>query len=116
MESLNIENRTEGLPKLKMGIGVNSGEVVVGNIGSETRAKYGIVGSAVNITQRIQSQAEEGEVIVSDSVYCALPDHLIISNSFKTTLKGIQDAVTLHRVTGLKTMQDAPPTREFLNV
>ena len=102
MEGINTDNRTEGLPELKMGIGVNSGEVVVGNIGSETLAKYGIVGSAVNITQRIQSQAEEGEVIVSDSVYRALPEHLIISSSFKTTLKGIQEPVTLHRVKGFQ--------------
>lgn len=65
-----------------MEIWINSGEVVVGNIGSETRAKYGIVGTAVNITQRIQSSAEGGEVVISDSVYGLASDHLTINKFF----------------------------------
>ncbi len=56
-------------PSLKMGIGLHAGEVVVGNIGSESRAKYGIVGAAVNLTHRIQGQAKGGEVVVSEAVW-----------------------------------------------
>lgn len=63
MKAFNREMAGENLPSLGMGIGVNAGEVVVGNIGSETRAKYGIVESPLNHTQRIQSKAESGEVI-----------------------------------------------------
>jgi class 3 adenylate cyclase len=81
-----------------MGIGLNAGEVVVGNIGSETRAKYGIVGSAVNATQRIQSEAEGGEVVISESVYSAAQDQLTIKKSFEAHLKGIQGNVKLYLV------------------
>ncbi len=98
MDIFNAENRVEGLPELEMGIGVNAGEVVVGNIGSETRAKYGIVGSAVNITQRIQSNAEGGEVVISEPAYGYASEHLVIKKSFKAQLKGIQESVMLYVV------------------
>ncbi len=102
MEVFNAENRAEDLPELKMGIGLNAGEVVVGNIGSETRAKYGIVGSAVNVTQRIQSEAEGGEVVISEAVYRAVQDQLKIRRSFEAQLKGIQGRVKLYVVEGLQ--------------
>ena len=102
MEAFNAENRAEDLPELKMGIGLNAGEVVVGNIGSETRAKYGIVGSAVNVTQRIQSEAEGGEVVISQSVYYAAQDQLTIKKSFEAQLKGIQENVKLYVVEDLR--------------
>jgi class 3 adenylate cyclase len=98
MEIFNAENRAEDLPELKMGIGLNAGEVVVGNIGSETRAKYGIVGSAVNVTQRIQSEAGGGEVVISEPVYRAAKDRLTIKRSFEAQLKGIQGSVKLYSV------------------
>ena len=102
MEVFNAENRAEELPELKMGIGLNAGEVVVGNIGSETRAKYGIVGSAVNVTQRIQSEAEGGEVVISEPVLRGAQDRLKIKKSFEAQLKGIQGNVKLYVVEGLK--------------
>jgi class 3 adenylate cyclase len=102
MEIFNAENRAEDLPEFKMGIGLNAGEVVVGNIGSETRAKYGIVGSAVNVTQRIQSEAQGGEVIVSESVHSLLKNQLIIKRSFETQLKGIQERAQLYLVEDLR--------------
>jgi class 3 adenylate cyclase len=102
MEVFNAENSVENLPELKMGIGLNAGEVVVGNIGSETRAKYGIVGSAVNATQRIQSEAEGGEVVISQSVYSAAQDQLTIKKSFEAQLKGIQGSVKLYVVEGIR--------------
>jgi adenylate cyclase len=53
---------------LETAFGLNAGEVVVGNIGSQTRTKYGIVGGPVNLTSRIQAQAEGGEILVSQAV------------------------------------------------
>ena len=98
MEAFNREMLAENLPSLEMGIGVNAGVVVVGNIGSDTRAKYGIVGSPVNLTQRIQSTAEEGEVVISDSVYKHVPDIVRVKRKFRIMLKGVQDEATLYGV------------------
>ena len=87
---------SESLPAIEMAVAVNAGEVVVGNIGSEDRAKYGIVGSAVNITQRMQSVAKGGEVIVSDSVRNDLPGGISVIRSFKARLKGLRKDVDLY--------------------
>ncbi len=102
MEIFNAESRAEHLPELKMGIGLNAGEVVVGNIGSETRAKYGIVGSAVNMTQRVQSKANGGEVVVSESIYSSVRDRLVVKKSFEAQLKGIEGSAKLYVVDGFR--------------
>ncbi|MFO7600962.1 MAG: adenylate/guanylate cyclase domain-containing protein, partial [Candidatus Desulfacyla sp.] len=92
MKNFNSEMKQEGFPEVMTGIGLNAGEVVVGNVGSETRAKYGIVGSAVNMTQRIQSRAEGGEVVVSESVRQRIVEEMDIKTcrSFTVPLKGIK--------------------------
>jgi class 3 adenylate cyclase len=98
MGPCNEEMKKERLPEIKMGIGLNAGQVVVGNIGSETRAKYGIVGSAVNLTQRIQQVAKGGEVIVTNSIYRYSREHLNIKKSFDVQLKGVQERITLYQI------------------
>ena len=67
MEAVNEQNRREGLPEVEMGIGMNTGEVVVGNIGSPKRTKYGIVGSHVNLTARIESYTVGGQILISEA-------------------------------------------------
>ena len=100
IKAFNAEMEEESLPQLEMGIGLNAGEVIVGNIGSEIRAKYGIVGSAVNITQRIQSKAKGGEVVISESVYNHLSEPVAIKRHLSTTLKGIQGETKLFVING----------------
>jgi adenylate cyclase len=65
LAALNEENRALGLPELGMGIAVNSGMVVAGNIGSRDRVKYGVVGPPVNLAARIQATAAAGEVLLA---------------------------------------------------
>jgi adenylate cyclase len=83
---------------LQMGVGLHVGEVVVGTIGSEDRAKYGIVGSAVNLTHRIQGQAKGGEVIISEPALQKAGPGLAVQKTFETRLKGIQEPVSLYVV------------------
>ncbi len=89
-------------PTLQMGVGLHVGEVVVGNVGSESRAKYGIIGSAVNLTSRIQAQAHGGEVVISEAAYQLAEGGLHIKRTIHTHLKGIHDPVTLYVVGGLE--------------
>lgn len=98
MQHFNAKMKAERLPELQTGIGVNAGEVIVGNIGSETRSKYGIVGSAVNITQRIQSEAGGGEIVISDPAYHHVQNglQLRIKKSFSARLKGVQEEMKLY--------------------
>jgi adenylate cyclase len=100
--AMETENLAEpGSPALHMGIGLHAGAVVVGNIGSESRAKYGIIGSAVNLTHRIQGQAQGGEVVVSEMVFHHCEETLSVKRTFQTTLKGIARPVMLYAVESL---------------
>jgi class 3 adenylate cyclase len=96
MQLFNSEMKNKNLPELAMGIGVNTGPVIVGNIGSKTRAKYGIVGSAVNITSRIQAKAKGDEIVISDFVHKHVKDSITIQRSFEADLKGVDTTLILH--------------------
>ncbi len=98
MKTFNRQMREKDLPELSMGIGINAGQVVVGNIGSKTRAKYGIVGSAVNITSRIQTTADRNEIVISDTIRDCLKDQVQIKTSFQANLKGLDTPMQLHAI------------------
>ncbi len=61
MTSVNDRNRRAGYPEVALGIGINTGEVVIGNIGSRKRIKDAVVGRAVNLTARIESYPVGGQ-------------------------------------------------------
>lgn len=65
--AVNADNHREGLPEIHMGIGIHTGEVVGGNIGSDVRAKYGVVGRHVNITARIESCTVGSQILISNA-------------------------------------------------
>ena len=69
MEELNIQLEKEGLPKVAIGIGVNSGEAVIGNMGSETRFDYTAIGDAVNTAARLESATKEvgKDILIGDT-------------------------------------------------
>ncbi len=87
-----------GLPGLDLAVGLNAGPVVVGNIGSRSRVKYGIVGAPVNHTQRIQEQAGAGEIVASDGFVARAGTRLRVCRSFEATLKGVGGTFRLHSV------------------
>ncbi|MCB2228148.1 MAG: HAMP domain-containing protein [Desulfarculaceae bacterium] len=96
----NREAAEQGRTQLETGIGLNAGEVVVGNIGSAKRTKYGIVGGPVNLTQRIQSTAEGGEIVISQEVCDRLPSEVQVGRSFKVKPKGLEREIALFVLTG----------------
>ena len=69
LENFNIRMSEENLPELKIGIGINFGKVVSGNIGSEKQMNYTVIGDAVNLAARLCSYAKSGQVVISESVY-----------------------------------------------
>jgi len=64
MEELNVEFAAKGLPPIKIGIGINSGEAIIGNMGSEQRFDYTAIGDAVNIAARLESGTKAAGVDV----------------------------------------------------
>lgn len=98
MEAVNQEMKHLQFPELTMGIGINTGMVIVGNIGSEARAKYGIVGSAVNVTSRIQAIADPGQILISKGAWEYAGNHIHSGDPFDRYLKGVEQPVRLYPV------------------
>ena len=64
MEELNVEFQAKGLPPIKIGIGINSGDAIIGNMGSEQRFDYTAIGDAVNVAARLESGTKDAGVDV----------------------------------------------------
>jgi adenylate cyclase len=101
MADVNAFNRNEGLPEVQMGIAVNTGPVIVGNIGSITRAKYGVVGTHVNLTGRIEGFTVGGQVIVSHATVEKAGPIVRLGPSSTFEAKGFRDPITVHELLGV---------------
>ena len=110
MGNLNRANLDAGLPELSMGIGITSGELVVGNIGSDKRRKYGAVGSPINVAFRIEAQTAGGEILVSPETCMRLGGRLEIASERQLFLKGFSEPVTLSVVGGLRLSRPDSPS------
>ena len=101
MASVNDRNRQAGYPEVALGIGINTGEVVMGNIGSKKRIKYAVVGRAVNLTARIESYTVGGQIFISESTLYECGDICRIDTAMKVMPKGVKKPLTIHEVGGI---------------
>jgi len=101
MNEVNSSNQQMGYPKLAMGIGLNTGEVIVGNIGSARRAKYGVIGSNVNLASRIESYTLGGQILISDKTLNACHQKLRIDKEIQVMPKGLKEPITLYDIGGI---------------
>jgi class 3 adenylate cyclase len=98
----NAEQRQLQLPELAMGIGINTGEVIVGNIGSIKRSKYGAVGSAINTAYRIESHTVGGQILISPSTYARVQALVHVRSTMQAQFKGLDQPVTLYEISGIR--------------
>jgi adenylate cyclase len=99
--AVNAQQRRLRLPELSMGIGINTGEVVVGNIGSERRASYGAVGTPINAAYRIESFTIGGQILISPTTHDRIKSDLIIRGTREVKFKGLSEPVALYDVSGI---------------
>lgn len=102
MRQVNRRYAELGYPAVGMGIGMDTGPVVVGNIGSAKRSKYGIVGRHVNITARVESYTGPGQILITESTRNQCGDRLEIMGQMQVTPKGIKEQITLFDVGGIR--------------
>jgi class 3 adenylate cyclase len=101
MAEVNAQNRREGLPEVEMGIGINTGEVVIGNIGSHRRMKYGVVGSPANLASRVESYTVGGQILISQTTRQEVGSILTIAQQMEVEAKGIGKPLVLYDVRGI---------------
>jgi adenylate cyclase len=98
LNELNAKWANEGRRPVQIGIGVNFGEVFAGNIGSEQRLEYTVIGDAVNIASRLCAKAGPGDILVSDDFRQALKAPPDLEALEAMPLKGKARAVQVYRV------------------
>ena len=108
------ELEAQGRKPIRIGIGVNTGTVIVGNIGSEERLEYTIIGEVVNATQRTEDLTKEfaWDILITDSTYEQCKDVIEVGEPHLVTLRGSSYDTAIYPVLGLKGGEHGTPSGE----
>jgi PAS domain S-box-containing protein len=88
LKEFNEVNKSRGFPKIKIGIGINYGEVISGNIGSDRQMNYTVIGDNVNLAARLCSHAKSSQIVISKSVFEKIDDKSDFKKMEAIELKG----------------------------
>ncbi len=87
--------------KIEVGIAINTGEVIIGNIGSPERMDYTAIGDAVNLAARLEEITSPGEIIISENTYSLVKDLVNCQEMKPITIRGKKEPVSLYRLKGI---------------
>ncbi|MFC2061637.1 CHASE2 domain-containing protein [Elusimicrobiota bacterium] len=92
----------EGKKKIYVGMGLNTGDVVVGNMGSDQFADYTVIGDNVNLSARLEEIAGKGQILITEATYQEVKDIIEVKKLEPLKVKGREKAVQVYEVEGLK--------------
>ena len=98
MADINEENKSLGMPSLYMGIGINSGEVVAGSLGSELHNEYTVIGNEVNLASRLEAHSLRGQILLSENTYQKAKKYIEIGDVNEVRVKGQHTAVKMYEL------------------
>ncbi|MGD2093152.1 MAG: adenylate/guanylate cyclase domain-containing protein [Candidatus Aminicenantes bacterium] len=106
---LNEIRKAKNEPVIKIGIGINTGLAVAGNMGSVKRLNYTVLGESVNIASRLCSQAGPSEILISEDTYHQVADDVKARPHKSRSIKGLSKAIKVFKVEKLKTPANDTP-------
>lgn len=101
IRELQKEYEDRGLPPINVGTGINTGTCIVGNMGSESRFDYSVIGDAVNLAARLEATAGRGQylenkTIMSRSTVLKLPEKYPYQEIGVIKVKGKEESITIY--------------------
>jgi adenylate cyclase len=98
MADINRQNMAHGMAPLYMGIGINTGEVVAGHLGSALHSEYTVIGDQVNLASRVEAHSLRGQILLSENSYRLAQDFIEVGDVNEVKVKGKRTAVRMYEL------------------
>lgn len=113
MAEINKQDRQDGIPELFMGIGINTGKVTAGKIGSDFYSEYTVIGDEVNLTSRIEAFSLRGQILISENTFNHCRNFITVSDAMEVFVKGKKHPVKLCELYTIPSLNLEVPRKEF---
>ncbi len=110
---INAYHRANDMPELNMGIGINTGTVMAGMLGSDLYAEYTVIGDEVNLASRIEAYSLRGQVLISEATCERVRGYVTVSEAMEVYVKGKKDPVNLYEVLTIPSLGKEVPRQEI---